>query len=62
MSLSVRPYQPDDADAWDGFCEGALQSTLLHTRRFLSYHGDRFADRSLIIEEAGKWIGSFLLR
>ncbi len=59
MSLSVRPYCTTDADAWDDFCAGALQSTLLHTRRFLSYHGDRFADRSLIIEDEDKCVGLF---
>lgn len=59
MSLNVRPYNQNDADAWDDFCKDSLQATLLHTRRFLSYHGDRFADRSLIIEEDGKWVGMF---
>lgn len=59
MSISVRAYLQNDADAWDDFCKDSLQATLLHTRRFLSYHGDRFADRSLIIEEDGKWVGLF---
>ncbi len=59
MNLNVRPYSANEADAWDEFCKDALQATLLHTRRFLSYHGDRFADRSLIIEEDGKWAGLF---
>ena len=59
MSIGVRPYKLKDADTWDYFCKDALQSTLLHTRRFLSYHENRFADQSLIIEEDGKWIGLF---
>lgn len=59
MSISVRPYSPNDSEAWDAFCGEALQATLLHTRRFLSYHGDRFEDHSLIIEENGKLIGLF---
>ena len=59
MSISVRPYSQNDADTWDEFCNNSLQATLLHTRRFLSYHGDRFADRSLIIEEDSKWVGLF---
>lgn len=59
MSLNVRLYSPNDADIWDDFCKDSLQATLLHTRRFLSYHGERFADRSLIIEEDGKWLGLF---
>ncbi len=59
MSIRVRPFGPNDADAWDNFCKDSLQATLLHTRRFLSYHGDRFADRSLIVEQDGKWVGLF---
>lgn len=59
MRLTVRSYCQNDADAWDRFCAESLQSTLLHTRRFLSYHGDRFADRSLIIEDEGKCVGLF---
>jgi hypothetical protein len=59
MNLSVRPYGTTDAEAWDDFCSGALQATLLHTRRFLSYHGDCFADCSLIIEDGGKCVGLF---
>jgi hypothetical protein len=59
VSISVRPYGPNDADVWDAFCGEALQATLLHMRRFLSYHGDRFEDRSLILEEDGKLVGLF---
>lgn len=59
MSLSVRPFTEKDAGPWDTFCQSAFQSTLLHTRLFLSYHGDRFIDCSLIIEEEGEWLGLF---
>ncbi|MGZ3814147.1 MAG: GNAT family N-acetyltransferase [Mucilaginibacter sp.] len=59
MSFDVRLYQPDDAQIWDEFCDDCLQATFLHTRRFLSYHGDRFDDRSLLIEENGKLVGLF---
>ena len=59
MNLSVRPYSTNDAYAWDEFCRDALQATLLHTRRFLSYHGERFSDCSLIIEDNGQWVGLF---
>lgn len=53
MTLSVRAFTPADAEPWDDFCRGAHQATFLHSRRFLSYHGDRFVDRSLVIERAG---------
>lgn len=51
--LLVRPYRPglDDA-AWDGLVARSVNGTFLHTRRFLSYHGNRFADRSLVVEGA----------
>lgn len=59
MTISVRPFDIADTDDWDGFCQEALQATLLHTRRFLSYHGERFTDQSLIIEEEGRCVGLF---
>lgn len=40
----------DDA-AWDALVAGAVNGTFVHTRRFLSYHGDRFVDRSLVMED-----------
>lgn len=57
MSLVVRSFVPDDADAWDNFCDKSHQSTFLHLRKFISYHGDRFIDCSVIIEECGQWVG-----
>lgn len=59
MSLEVRPFNSEDALAWDLFCEQSLQGTFLHTRKFLSYHQDRFIDKSLVISEEGKWRGIF---
>lgn len=52
-TLQVRPFRPgaDDA-AWDLLVAGSVNGTMLHTRRFLSYHASRFADRSLVAEDA----------
>ena len=55
--MQVRAYTPADAERWDTFCDEAYGATFLHTRRFLSYHGDRFTDRSLIFEDAARWLG-----
>jgi len=56
--MRVRPYHADDGERWDAFCAASHGATFLHTRRFLSYHGDRFVDRSLILEdEDGRWLG-----
>lgn len=57
--MRVRAFNVEDSKAWDDFCQYSFQATLLHTRLFLSYHGDRFIDRSLIIEKDGKWLGLF---
>jgi hypothetical protein len=59
MSLEVRPYSVRDAEAWDQFCEGCVNATLLHTRKFLSYHGDRFDDASVTIHHDGDLVGLF---
>ena len=55
--MQVRAYTPADAERWDTFCAEAFGATFLHTRRFLSYHGDRFTDRSLIYEDGARWLG-----
>ncbi|MCW5657904.1 MAG: GNAT family N-acetyltransferase [Burkholderiaceae bacterium] len=54
----VRSYGAADAERWDSLCERAHGATFLHTRRFLSYHDDRFVDRSLVFEDdGGQWRG-----
>lgn len=57
MSLEIKPYAPGDEDAWDRFCDLSPNATLQHTRRFLGYHGERFADRSLLILQDGVLAG-----
>src|ERR1022692_722952 len=57
---TIRDYVPADANAWDDLVGRSVNGTMLHTRRFLSYHGDRFSDRSLIITNPRGWpIGVF---
>jgi hypothetical protein len=58
----VRFYAAHDEQRWDALCARAHAATFLHTRRFLSYHGDRFVDRSLVFEdERGQWRGALPL-
>lgn len=57
MSLAVRPYSDADAQNWDNFCEQSIQGTFLHSRKFLSYHGNRFRDCSYIVERANRIVG-----
>lgn len=55
--MELRPYSLGDAEAWDAFCDGAINATLLHARKFLSYHGERFQDRSLLLTHEGALVG-----
>jgi len=55
--MQARAYTPSDAAQWDAFCAASPCATFLHTRRFLSYHGERFVDRSLILHDEGQWLG-----
>jgi Acetyltransferase (GNAT) domain len=56
----VRSYDPGHARLWDDLIARSCNGTFLHTRRFISYHGDRFRDRSLVLENhRGHIIGVF---
>lgn len=59
MSIELVPHESGHAEAWDAFCAAAANATILHTRRFLSYHGERFKDLSLLVMDAGKLVGVF---
>lgn len=50
--MSVAAYDPADADAWDALVRASVNGTFLHTRRYLGYHGDRFADASVVVRDA----------
>jgi Acetyltransferase (GNAT) domain len=57
---AVRSYRPEDACGWEELVARACNGTFLHTRRFISYHGDRFRDRSLVLENRrGRVVGVF---
>lgn len=58
--MKAEIYSEENYQAWDEFVEQSLNGTFLHTRRYLSYHGERFKDVSLIFrDESGKIIGLF---
>jgi hypothetical protein len=52
----VRSYCPEDGRGWEDLVVRAYNGTFLHTRSFISYHGDRFLDRSLVLENRRKRI------
>jgi hypothetical protein len=58
--LAVRGYEPGHARVWDDIVARSSSGTMMHTRRFISYHGDRFRDRSLVLEDRrGKVVAVF---
>jgi hypothetical protein len=59
-SPAVTPYAPSDEAEWEALVADAPMATLLHTRRFLGYHGDRFTDASAVLrDERGRLVGVF---
>ena len=60
--VRVVPYRDCSADAkrWDDFVPISCNGNFLHSRRFLSYHGNRFEDCSVFLEDGkGRLIGLF---
>jgi hypothetical protein len=47
--MRIVQFTPEWAADWDDLVERAPMATFLHSRRFLSYHGDRFEDASLLL-------------
>jgi len=42
-------YDPSYAATWESLVESSTSGTFLHSRHFLSYHGERFDDCSLML-------------
>lgn len=59
MHLKVVPYKASDAEQWDEFCRDKTNATFLHTRRYLSYHQNKYIDHSLLIYSNNKLVGLF---
>jgi hypothetical protein len=59
VTIEILTYSPEHEAAWDKFCTGSMNGTFLHARRFLSYHGERFKDSSVLIFESQKVVGLF---
>jgi hypothetical protein len=54
--MKATPFTPDGAERWDELAGLAPMATFLHTRRFLSYHGDGLEDASVVLtDERGGW-------
>lgn len=56
----IRSYDPADTEAWEDLVGRSCNGTFMHTRRFVSYHEDRFLDRSLLLgDQRGHLVGVF---
>jgi hypothetical protein len=47
--MRLIPFTTDRSERWDRLVDAAPMGTFLHSRRFLSYHGERFLDVSLLV-------------
>ena len=47
--MNIIKYEKKYYDLWDDFVKNSTNGTIFHTRKFLSYHGDRFNDTSILI-------------
>ncbi len=52
--FQITPYQPSDADAWNGFVARSKNATFLFHRQYMDYHADRFHDASLMVWWKGR--------
>jgi hypothetical protein len=57
VSLQARAYAGADETRWEQLCRASHCASFLHQRAFLSYHGNRFVDRSLVLHEGDRWLG-----
>jgi hypothetical protein len=57
VTFEVVQYRAADHEAlWDAWCGTVPNATFLHSRRFLGYHGARFADCSVLLYQAGRLV------
>jgi hypothetical protein len=53
QEFGVEFYASGLRSEWEAVVEASAKGTLLHSRAFLDYHGDRFRDRSLVFFAPG---------
>lgn len=58
--MKVIQFSESQSPQWDEFLKSCPMATFLHSRKFLSYHKNRFKDESVIVcDENGAWLGVF---
>lgn len=60
MNINIKKYDITFLTTWDEFVlNESINGIIYHTQNFLSYHGNRFIDSSIIIFDNKKMIGVF---
>ena len=59
MNIEIVPYADSFECLWDEFCANAVNATILHRFRFLTYHRNRFKDLSVLLMVSGRVVGIF---
>lgn len=59
MSIEVRPFQAGQDRDWDDLVSRSFSGTFLHSRRFLSYHGERYRDSSACLYDGDRLLAVF---
>jgi hypothetical protein len=49
--VHVEQYTADREEEWNDFVRDSKNGTFLFDRRYVEYHGDRFADFSLLVRD-----------
>lgn len=58
MSIKINRYSYEYYNLWDNFVlNDSINGTIYHTRKFLSYHNDKFIDSSILIYWNDKIVG-----
>src|SRR5258708_12020166 len=57
--LAVQSYESRHEDAWEELVTRSANGNMMHTRRFISYHRDRFRDRSAMVKNRARLVGAF---
>ncbi|MDP9929500.1 GNAT family N-acetyltransferase [Variovorax paradoxus] len=58
-SFSISPFSPRETAEWDAVIRNSKNGNFMHSRAYLDYHANRFAERSLIVRKGSKSIAVF---
>jgi len=57
--MKIVKYSSEYEKVWDEFIANSKNGTVFHTRKFLSYHKNKFKDESVLIYKKNRLIGVF---